>query len=263
MPWFVKNRLTNSGGIMATVSNTYTFTASTSDIIAGALRILGVLAPGDTVSAADTTNLTFALNLIVKALAAEGILIWTYTSASVTLTTTTPSYNIGPSSSSFSNGPKPEKIVQAWIQDSSGNKTPLIIYDRNDFLLLTPRTSPGIPNSLYYDNQVSSGTTWTNLGIVNIWPVTNTTGYTLYVSFQRPIMDVVNPTDTFDVPTEFFLPLQWLLAKEVAMAKAVNLEKYKLIAQQADAYKNQMSDMWAREESISFAPDPMMAYRGL
>ena len=57
-----------------TTSGTTTFTVTRDDIIKAALRSLGVIATNESPSSEDYTNCAFALNLILKTLAADGYL---------------------------------------------------------------------------------------------------------------------------------------------------------------------------------------------
>jgi len=248
---------------MATVSNSYTFSTTTAEVITDVMDLLGVTSTGDTVSSADTVKLTRVLNTIIKNLAIQGYLIWTYAAANTPLILGTSSYLIGPQNGvgGFSTLPKPERIAQAWIQDANNNRTPIQIIARKDFNTLTPRSSPGIPNQLYYDNQVSAGVLYNLAGTVNIWPVTNVSGYSLYLSYQRPIMDVINATDTFDIPQEWFLPLKWLLAKEVGLSYTVNLQKWQMIKAEAEGALKAVADFAVEDGDITFVPDPQMRQR--
>jgi len=79
---------------MATSGST-DFSVSRDDIIKRALRIIGVLAQGETPTTNQTTEAAVALNGLVKAWEADGMPLWAIKSFSIPLTTGAATYQIG------------------------------------------------------------------------------------------------------------------------------------------------------------------------
>lgn len=81
---------------MAT-SGVYTFNRTRNEIIAGALRVLGVIAEEETPLAVTVSNAAEALNMMVKSWVAAGTGLWTRQDLTLFLQHDTNSYIIGPS----------------------------------------------------------------------------------------------------------------------------------------------------------------------
>ena len=240
-----------------TTSGTTTFDVTRDQIINEALEILGIIGDGDTASANDRTSCSLTLNLLVKNWVTKGWMPWVYETVTHTLVSGTQSYTIGPSGADITAN-RPARIAQAWQRYTSGstqNDTPLIILSRQEYNILTPKNIQGIPNSLYYDAQITTG-------ILYPWPIVNQTGYSLIISYQRQIEDVATTssasTQTFDVPQEFFLPLAWNLAKLVAPKYTSNLQKQQMITANAGMYLEEVVNFNREEATVMFQPNPMM-----
>ncbi len=239
-----------------TTSGTTTFTATRDQIIDDALANIGVIAAGETPSAGDYTACAFKLNMILKTLNIEGYLLWCYLNVTIPLVSGAGSYTVGPTGG-VTTGGRPLRIAQAWNYNSTTNaKIQMIQLSRNDFNVLTPANSPGIPTNFYYDPQL-------NNGIINIWPVINQTGYSIIISEERPIEDITASGQNFDLPVEWLLPLSWILTDEICHRYTVNLQKTQMIQQRAEMWREKISN-WGTQEppSIYFTVDPQMTYRG-
>lgn len=234
---------------MAT-TNTTSFTVSTSQIISYALRKIGRLGAGASPTAEDNTNLLFSLNLILKSLAAQGYQVFTYKTASYTLPASTASVTIGPTGTIAA--PRPVRIPQAFIRDSNNIDQPLEPLSRSDFNNLSNKTLPGKPVNFYYDAQVVNGSTWNNLGTIYLWPLPDVATYSLRLSYQAPIQDAGATTTEFELPQEWFLPLGWLLAAEIAPEYSVNLQKIGMLEAKAQQLLEKMTDFNREEASVYF-----------
>jgi hypothetical protein len=241
---------------MAT-TNTTNFSVSTADIIGYALRKIGRLGAGASPTTEDNTNCLLSLNMIIKALNAQGYQVFTYERASYTLPANTTSVTIGPTGTIVA--PRPVRIPQAWIRDSNNIDQPLVPMSRSDYNNLSNKTSTGKPVNFYYDAQVVSGSTWNNLGTVYLWPLPDVATYTMHLSYQAPIQDAGATTTEFELPQEWFLPLGWLLAAEIGHDYSVNLQKVQIIRAQAEAYLEKMTDFNREEASVYFTASPELA----
>lgn len=237
-----------------TTSGTTTYNITRDQVITEALEMLGVYEPGVAPSTNDLTSCARTLNLIVKEWATNGWFPWLYQTVSQALVVGTLSYTISPSGADITAN-RPMRIAQAWIRDANSNDTPLIPLSRQEYSILTPKNQPGIPNSIFYDPQITTG-------VLYPWPVLSITGYTLYIVFQRQIQDVATTgsasTETFDMTQEWFLPLAYALAARVGFKYTSNLIKLNQIKAEADKLEKEMAD-WTREEaSVMFQPSPQM-----
>ena len=233
-------------------SGTTSFSASRDDIIKAALRALGRLAIGATPANEDFTNCAFALNLILKRLAAQGYLLWCYVHVTVPLVSGTSSYTLGATGSTVTN--RPIRIAQAYIRDADNNDTQMEQLSKSGYDMLTPKDAPGIPVNFYYDPTLDNGTLY-------VWPVINTTGYNAILSIQRQVQDIApgaSSTQTFDLPQEWFEPLLWLLCKHVGPEYMVNLQKLQVIREYAREAEETISNFTREEASVYFTVDPQM-----
>lgn len=255
---------------MAT-SGTYSFFVTRDQIISAAMRKCMSLTGGNTPNTNDLTNLSFALNTILKNLVVEGYELFCYYTVSNTLdsTGTVQTYKIGPTNGdgTFNNVARPLRIPQAWVQQTGNNfRIPVQLLSRDEFQKLTPNTQVGpYPVNFYYDPQTvptSTGTTLPNVGIIWTWPVCNQTGNTLYVSSQRPIQDIDSggstSTQNFDLPQEWFLPLVYLLAADIAPEYSVNLSKIQMLESRAQTYLDKVVNFSREEASVYFTIDAQM-----
>ena len=235
---------------MAT-SGTYALDVTRDQIIEASLRTLGVIGSGETATTEDRTNCAFALNLLLKTLPIETWLLWCYNDVAVPLTSGTSTYTIGPTGDVV--GIRPLRIAKGWMRNTNVTPNvdqPMTQLARADYDMLTPKQTPGIPVNFYYDPQLTNGVLYT-------WPVINQSGYTAYLSCQRTIQDISisDGTQNFDLPQEWFLPLSAMLAGEICMKYVLNLQKVGMIKQEAEAWREKMSNYSREEAPVNFTPN--------
>jgi hypothetical protein len=241
---------------MAT-TNTTSFSYTTADCITDALDICGRLGAGATPTTEDNTKCLRKLNLIIKNLNTRGYQIFVYKRATYALPAGTASVTIGPTGTIAV--PRPVRIPQAWIRDSNNIDQPVMPLSRSDFNNLSNKTSTGKPVNFNYDAQVVNGSTWNNLGTINLWPLADVATYTLVLSYQAPLQDAGATTTEFELPQEWFLPLCWLLAAEIGPMYSVNLQKLQIIRAQANEYIENAVAFNQEEASVYFTASPELA----
>lgn len=234
-------------------SGTTTFNVSRDDVINAALRSLGVIGTGETPITEDYTNCAFALNLILKSLAAQGYLLWCYVRTTVPLTSGTASYTIGPSGATVTAN-RPIRIAYAYVRNPQNIDILLTQVSKSDYDDIPNKTAAGQPTTFYYDPTLDNGTLYT-------WPVINATGYSVVVAVQRQVEDIASgasSTQNFDLPQEWFNPLRWLLAKHIAPEYVVDMPKLAMIKEYAEEAQNEIANFTREEASVQFTIDPMM-----
>jgi len=108
---------------------------------------------------------------------------------------------------------RPMKISNVVVTDNiSGQDIPIWMISRQEYIELPNKTSDGIVNSVYYDPQI-------NLGIMSVWPQSDTVDKYLTLWVQRTLEDFDAAADEADFPQEWFLPLAFNLS-------AVSVTKY-------------------------------------
>jgi len=231
-----------------TTSNSTDFSITRDQIISGALRLVGALALGETPTTDQVTESSEALNMLVKALQVDGMPLWAMKEYSVPLASSS-TYEIGIGKTI--NIPKPLKIVQAYIHDSSTNvDVPMRIITRDEYNRLGNKTVTGTPIQLYYDVQ-------REYGIMNVFPVPNSTAITnktIKIVYQRPFEDFDASTDTPDFPQEWFEAIKYGLALRLAGEYAIPLEDRRQLMQEYGLIKSDASSFGTEEGSFYIVP---------
>lgn len=134
------------------ISNSYNLSITRNDVIAGALRILGVIGEGDTPSSDQYTTGAEALNFLCKSWIAEGLPIWLVKEIWVEMDQGVDSYTIGSFASSGKasatvTGQFPMKVYQAWIRSRTAVTTGWVA---NTAKIAGDNIYPTVDNGFYY-----------------------------------------------------------------------------------------------------------------
>ena len=138
-------------------SGTYAFTVSRDDVINAALRTLGAYGAQDTVPVADITNCAQALNILVKTWVMKGMPLWCVETFPTPMIVGQLTYDLSLTSSG---GYVPKKLTDAFLRNTTNgvnNDVSLTIESRYDYNTLGNKLSPGVPNQLFYNPNISSG----------------------------------------------------------------------------------------------------------
>ena len=234
---------------MATSGST-NFSTDRNTLIAGALRLCGAISQGETPSATLISESSEALNMLVKALQADGMPLWALKQYSVPLIAATASYRIGLSKTV--NTPKPLKIIQAFLREtSSGLDIPMTQLTKFDYNFLGNKTTQGNPIQYYYDVQ-------SNYGDLYLFPVPSTTAasnYTVQIVYQRPFEDFDASTDEPDFPQEWYDALKHLLADRLAPEHGLAIADRQDLARRAKTLKEEALGFGTEEGSIHWQAD--------
>lgn len=234
---------------MATSGST-NFATNRDSLIAGALRICGAISQGETPSAILVSEAAEALNMLVKALQADGMPLWAIKEYGITLTDATASYRIGVSQTV--NTPKPLKIIQAFLRNTSSNiDIPMTELTKYDYNTLGNKTTPGTPVQFMYDPQSSYGD-------LKVFPVPNATiaaAYTVRIVYQRPYEDFDTASDEPDFPQEWYDALKFLLADRLAPEHGLSIQERNDLRSRAKEMKLEALGFGTEEGSLYFMAD--------
>lgn len=218
------------------------FFPTAAQLITDALRALAAVDPESTTapSTTESTNALRALNYIVNSWSALGLQGWCHKTVSYTLSAAN-SYTIGPSGATIT-AARPLKIIQAWLRDTSTDAVdiPINIISRDEYNMLSVKTSDGPPTSLFYDPEYDRDATNSGAnakGKIYVWPQptsTEVTNYDLYMVVQRPLQDFSATTDTLDFPQEWFNAIKWNLAYQLSFEYGTVVEKQDRIRKLAE-----------------------------
>lgn len=200
--------------------------ATAREIIRRSLRLCEAIGGGDTVDGdAKETNAFGYLNDLLTYWGAEKLLVPYLTTETFSLVVGTNTYTIG-ASGNF-NTVRPNKIINAFIRDSSNNDYVLNIIsleEYDDYVLKTTRTRP---DSLLYLPE-------NPLGKIKLYP-TPSAVESLIIDSWKPLAQIALVTDSIVLPPEYLRAITYNLAVEIAPEYGV--VKNELIRQAETAKK--------------------------
>jgi hypothetical protein len=243
------------------MSSNYSITRD--QVIALALRKLGVLEIGDTPDAATVANANMSLNLFIKQMSTTGLKLWKVSELIVPLTANKTSYILGGSSSDLMYDTlaptvaitdKPLKVIQGFYRNNQSTPpidTPVMLVSKQEYNVLGSKFSTGTANTIFYDTKVTNGILY-----VYLTPDTNAqTNLELHLVAQMPLNDLNKASDVPDFPNEWMNCLMWNLADQLALEYGVPMNARQEIAQRALTYKTELSDWDVEASSTFFQPD--------
>ncbi len=234
---------------MAT-SNSTNFSMSRDDIIKRALRMLGVLAQGETPTADQVTEAAVALNGLVKAWQADGMPLWALKQTTITLLDGINTYEIGLGKAT--NIPKPLKVIQAWNRNTTSSvDIPMRIVTKQEYNMLGNKTSSGTPIQVYYEPLA-------DYGVLRVFPTpaaTDASSGSVYIVYQRPFEDFDASSDTPDFPQEWYDSLTYGLAVRLAPEYGVPSTDRKALFQEMTIIKQEALNFGLEEGSLFFSRD--------
>ena len=227
-------------------SNSTNFSITRDQLISGALRIAGAIAQGETPTATQVTEAAEALNMLVKAMQADGMPLWAIKKYAVTLTATS-DYTIGVGSTV--NTPKPLKVVNAYRHNTLTNiDVPMRVVTRQEYDMLGNKTSTGSPVQLFYEPLLSTG-------VMHVFPVPDTysiANETIYIIYQRPFEDFDASTDEPDFPQEWFDAIKFGLADRLAPEYGLAIQDRQDLRSRAKELRQEALGFGTEEGSIRF-----------
>ena len=234
------------------MANTYAFSMNAQQIALAAIRKTGAYEEDSLVPEEKLASALEALNVISKDLAIEGGPLWCIQDVAFPAINGQADYNL----SRIMGMPLPPRILDAYIRTLTpysvglpGNDVQLIITSRYDWDRLGQKFSPGVPNQVWYDPQLTGG-------ILTLYNVPNDNFHEIHVVAQRQIADVQTLTSSLDFPQEAARMLIWQLLDELSMEYQLPPDERKEINAKAVGFKNRFFDApWTQEQApISFTP---------
>lgn len=188
-----------------------------------------------TVSAVNLVTLTITLATGLAVAVNANAYVWNYTTK----------------------GQRPLQIVTCILRDIYNNDTPLDVLTLQDYEILPSKTQPTFqadPTAYYYESQFVNGTSAINGNgqlYIDVGGAQDITKH-LHIVWLRPVMDFNNPGDNPEYPQQWYRPLCWGLAREIAgMFDAIWTEDMNLNYQEACAMARE-----ADTETTSFYFQP-------
>lgn len=226
-------------------SGVTTYNITRDGLIAGALRMIGAVAQGETPTATQVTEAAEALNLMAKAWEADGMPLWGITEYILTPVGGTGVYRMG--NSQTVNTPKPLRVIQAW-NTINNIDTPMRILTRSEYNTLGNKQSQGIPIQCYYEPGLSYGD-------LHLFPIPADATHTVTIVYQRPFEDFVSSGDNPDFPQEWLEALKYGLAVRLAAEYGVPVDQRQVLKAEAKEIKDIALGMGTEEGSLYFQRD--------
>ena len=172
--------------------------------ISGALKLINVLDPAETLSSTDADDGLLFLNNMVDALNLEQLSLYTVTEVVATFAGI--SATIGPGMQI--NTPRPTALERGCFYRRSGIDYPLRSIEYDEYASITLKTVNGdYPDVIYYDGGSPTGN-------VYVWPVPSTNEYHLQVQYQ--FTQFASLDDTVQFSQGYSKYLMYALAVELA-----------------------------------------------
>lgn len=217
------------------------FSVTRDDIIKRALRLLGVVAQGETPTADQVSEAAISLNSLVKAWQADGMPLWAIKERTVALVAGQSTYNL--------TTPKPLKVFQAWNHSTTSNiDIPMRIITKQEYNILGNKTSVGNPIQIYYDPR-------RDVGELHLFPVPSTQDAAqavIKLVYQAPYEDFDASTDNPDFPQEWYDAITYGLACRLAPEYGVAATERKLLWQEMTLIKQDALNFGLEEGSLFF-----------
>lgn len=230
-------------------SGSTNFSTNRDQLISGSLRMAGAIAQGETPSATLVSEAAEALNMLVKAMQADGMPLWAIKQYSVTLTATS-SYTIGVGSTV--NTPKPLKVIQAFLHNTATNiDIPMRVITRDEYNRLGNKTSTGQPIQCFYEPLNTTG-------VLHVFPVPDTYSIAntqITLVYQRPFEDFDVSTDEPDFPQEYYHCIKLMLADTIAPEHGLSIQERQDLSKRAQNAHTDASGFGTEEGSFFIQAD--------
>lgn len=244
---------------MANSTGTAGFNVDRDTLVTAALRVIRVADPegGMTPTSTMLSNGAEALNMLIKNWEAQGLILSTYDQIAIPLTSSKNSYTIGPSGADVTSVRPIRLFDGSFIRQTLAGvvtDTDLTLLTRQAYFQETTKAVNATANSIYYfpgidvaGGVTNPGTGWGTLFVYS--PVAASATYTVYANFQRPLYDMTNATDAFDLPQEWFRALKFGLAADLCPEYGLPSDFANYIMQLSASMKLDLFQ-WTRDQAI-------------
>ena len=104
----------------------------------------------------------------------------------------------------------PVRIIEAMLRNSDGEDSPMTEMNLAEYMAISDKDATGTPSKFYFEGRVDSFRLF-----LDCTPPDTTDN--VFMAVQMPIEDVDSTTDHIDAPRQYFRPLIYLLAQELAL----------------------------------------------
>jgi len=242
------------------------FTMSRDGLITASLRKLRVLNEAQQPSYFDLYTGNEAINILLKNWQVQGLILSLMQQIELPCVEGQTAYTLGPVGADLIIE-RPVRLYDgSFIRqtvDGVATDTPLEIISRQTYNQIVAKSVEAKTNQLYYFPGIdiapavplyptSPSIGWGTLYIFN--PAVDAS-YTLYINVQRAVQDMINGGDEFDLPQEWFLPLVWGLAQQLADEYEVPEDRCNRLFKWSEYYRQQLQDWQKTLGDTNFAEE--------
>lgn len=146
---------------------------------------------------------------------------------------------------------RPLRILEAWTRDYTSETSlrdiPIEIITPSEYNTLTEKSTESYPLKLCYEVPIDRG-------VCRYWPGFSDGSKIIYFRYHRVLEDFDATGDTPDFPQEYYLPIIFELALQVAPQYGISVEKLTWLERQAEKYLKRVASNDYEEGSIKFYP---------
>lgn len=201
------------------------------ELVTSSLRLIGAIAPGDSIAASEAVDGLSTLNALIDSLSNENLLIHVVTrETSIALNPPVAEYTIGTGGSLTT---RPIKIEYATIQESGLTvEHPLKMLSLSEWVNIRDKdTQSSIPHSIYEDGGFP-------LRTVHLYPAPSV-AHDLNLYTSRPLTQLTTLDTSLSLPPGYERMLRYNLAIDLApeYGRSVSAEIAKAASESKDAIK--------------------------
>jgi hypothetical protein len=242
-------------------------TVTRDQIIADALSDLRLLGANGTPSADDFVTCTLKLNFLLKKWGIKGLWLWCRDTLVIPCQANKASYTIGPAGADVISYRPLRALEGTFIRFTTAGQNfdvQLTLLSRMEYQQLGSKTVAGYANSFYYDPQMTATPNAAYnpanaMGVLKLYVTPIDATRTVYLEVHRPIQDIVNPGDTFDLPLECYEALTKGLAAAVGDKYEIPEQRLMRVKQEAAQALEEIANWGAQEQApMWFQPDYRM-----
>jgi hypothetical protein len=214
---------------------TISFSMTGRQVVEEALKELAILAPGQTLDAAELEDGLTRLNFMFKSWGADGVSPWTDTDGTTTIAAGNPEVELSP---------RPLAVIEARVT-INGVERQLAQWDQSEYASLPIKTSVGNPTAFSLRHAADSVK-------MRVWPVPSA-NVTVDYTYTRVLEDV-------DADTPIDVPQMWSecvvlgLASRIGAMFGADPGRLGLVQQRAAVLERKLYD-WDRPASYHYERD--------
>ncbi len=246
---------------MADSSGTATYACTRDDMILSAFRLLRVTREGDVPNSNQTAYAVTALQMLLKNLQSEGLVLWTFEQLQVPIVSQQDAYTIGPVGADVT-AVRPLRLMDgSFVRFTAGPKpidTNLEIFNRQKYLQITEKEDTGSATGIYYFpgiDQGSSTNPGTGFGTLYLFMPSSVSAGTLFLNVQRPIYDMSSESDSFDLPQEWFRALKYMLAADMGPEYTDDFNRVMFLQKMGENLRSRLTQWNYDQAAVAFGED--------